>query len=142
MTKLATPLSKSWIARTSCLVVGLLASFAAAAQQSDGESNMVGRWSFSSPAQQGSPAYAGLLMFAPDGRAQLVMAGGSACVGGYQFDGETLTTAMSACQTCTGGYCMPAPDLLNYVQWSAPVQFQGPGSLIWQMQPPMFLHRN
>lgn len=142
MTRLATPLPTSLIARTVCIVVGLLISVAAAAQQPSWGSTVVGRWSFSSPAQPGSPAFAGFYTFTPDGRVQLLMAGGAACVGNYRFDGQTLTTRMFACQTCTGGYCMPAPELLNYTQLSAPVQFQGPGNLNWLLQPTMVLHRN
>jgi hypothetical protein len=126
---------------------GLLISFAAAAQQPSGQQpsgqgSVVGRWSFSHPPQPGAPGYAGFYTFMPDGSVQFLMAGGIACVGSYQFDGATLSTVMSACQSCTAGYCMPAPEFLNYLQLSAPVQFQGPGTLVWLLAPPTFLHRN
>jgi len=117
-------------------LLGALISFPAVAQDS-----VVGRWSFSSPAQGGSPAFAGIYTFAPNGGVQVLMAGGIACVGSYQFDGHILASRMSACQTCTGGMCMPAPDFTNYFQWAAPVEFEG-SNLNWLLQPPLVLHRN
>ena len=64
-------------------------------------------------------------------------------MGGYQFDGQTLATQMSACQSCAyGGYCTPAPEWVAPMSFDAPVQFQGPYTLVWLMQPPVFLHRN
>lgn len=139
MTIPATSLAKTWIPRAGCIGVGLLISLSAAAQQP----SVVGRWSFSSPAQQGAPAYAGLYMFTADGRVQFQLAGGIACIGGYQFDGQSLATQMSACQSCVyGGYCTPGPEWVAPMSFGAPVQFQGPYTLVWLTQPQLVLHRN
>jgi len=133
MTKPTVRLSKSLGA--ACLLASFLIAIPAAAQQD----NVLGRWSFSSPARPGSPAYAGYFVFAPDGGEQFFMPG-VACVGSYQFDGETLTSQLSACQSCTGGFCTPAPELA--IEISAPAQFQGPYAINWLTQPPIVLHRN